>query len=133
MLKLLLVVVAGAAALFGLVTLVALEGREVVVIRTRDAAGKARETRTWIADDAGLAWIEAANPERGFYRDIQRDPEVELQRHGETRRYRAVPIEGPAGHELIRRLLRERYGLADRWIGLVADTSHSIAIRLEPR
>ena len=74
-------------------TLVALEGREVVVLETIDGAGVARATRTWVADDDGYAWIEAANPERPF-------------------------------------LLARRYGWADRWIGLLADTSGSVAVRL---
>jgi hypothetical protein len=37
----------------------------------------------------------------------------------------------PEGHARIRRLLAARYGWADRWIGLLADTSHSRAVRLD--
>ena len=62
-------VVAGIA--FGTVTLVALEGREVVVIETVDDAGAPRRTRTWIADVAGATWIEAATPERPFVADLR--------------------------------------------------------------
>jgi hypothetical protein len=119
--------------LFGLITLVALEGQEVVVLRTSDGRGHTRETRTWVADHAGLVWIEAANPEREFYHHILENPDVELQRRAEVRRYHAVSVATPDGHALIRRLLVEKYGWADRWIGLIADTSQSIAIRLEPR
>lgn len=119
--------------LFVLVTVVALEAPEVVVLRTTDAHGKTRETRTWIADDGGSSWVEAANPAREFYRHILENPEVELLRGGQRQRFRAVPLANPEGHALIRRLLSEKYGLADRWIGLLTDTSQSIAIRLEPR
>jgi len=48
-------------------------------------------------------------------------------------RYRAEPQPNPEGHERIRRLLAEKYGWADWWVGLLQDTSGSIAIRLEPR
>ena len=121
------------ATLFALVTLAALEGQEVVVLRTSDAQDHARETRTWIADHEAFLWIEAANPEREFYHHIVANPEVELRRDGEWQRYEAVPIATREGHDLVRRLLSRKYGWADRWVGLIADTSRSIAIRLEPR
>ena len=123
----------GLATLFVLVTLVALEGQEVVVLRTSDTQGHARETRTWIADHEGALWIEAANPEREFYHHIVANPEVELKRDGEWRRYHGVALATPEGHALIRGLLSRKYGWADRWVGLIADTSRSIAVRLEPR
>lgn len=46
---------------------------------------------------------------------------------------RAVPVETPEAHEHVRRLLAAKYGFADRWIGVLVDTSRSVAIRLEPR
>lgn len=121
------------AALAGLATLVALEGREVVVLRTAGPNGELRRTRVWIADADGAAWIEAADPEREFYSDIERDPDVELERGGEIHRYRASILPNPEGHARIRALLRGTYGWADRWVNLLADTSRSIAIRLDPR
>jgi hypothetical protein len=113
-------------------TLVALEGSEVVVLHTGLSRAEPRATRVWIADYDGSPWIESASPAREFYRDIVADPTVQLMRRGELSKYRAVPVEGREGHELIRSLLRQRYGWADVWIGLLADTSQSIAIRLEP-
>ena len=122
----------GTCLLLGAVTLVALEGREVVVLTTTDGQGHRRETRAWVGDRDGFTWIEAANPQREFYRHIVMHPDVELRRGGTVRSYHAVPMPQPQGHELIRRLLAEKYGWADCWIGLLADTSHSIAIQLEP-
>ncbi|MEO6028248.1 MAG: hypothetical protein ABIR79_15395, partial [Candidatus Binatia bacterium] len=55
-------IVIGFALAFGVVTLIALEGREVVVVRTRAADGTEHTTRTWIADAEAATWIEAANP-----------------------------------------------------------------------
>ena len=129
---------AGAALLlgalaFGAVTLYALEGHEVVVLRTRAADGAWRATRTWVADDDGAAWIEAAVAERPFFQQLLADPNVELDRGGRVQRYRAEPQPNPEGHERIRKLLAQKYGWADRWVGLLQDTSGSIAIRLEPQ
>lgn len=120
------------ALLFVAITLFALEGHEVVVLRTHAADGSMRATRTWVADADGAAWIEAAVAERPFYQQLLANPEVELERRGDVRRYRAAPVPNPDGHERIRRLLAEKYGWADTWVGLLTDTSQSVAVRLEP-
>ena len=116
-----------------IITLVALEGREVVVLRTSDGEAESKETRTWIADYEGHAWVESANPERPFFRHIQAHPEVEVVRGGQVLEMRAVALPPAEGHALIRRLLAEKYGWADVWIGFIADTSQSTAVRLDPR
>jgi hypothetical protein len=125
-----LIALVGALVAFGVVTLIALEGREVVVLKTVDPGGHARETRAWIAEENGEPWIEAASPERGFYRDVIAGSAIEIDWRGGLRSYRAAPAPNPQGHQKIRRLLRAKYGWADRWIGLLADTSSSIGIRL---
>ena len=114
------------------VTLYALEGREVVVLRTSDDRGAPRETRVWIADEGDHAWIEAATPEREFYRDLLARPEAELIRGGSTSRVRAEPVPGPGPQQHLRALLRAKYGLADWWVGLLQDTSRSVAVRVAP-
>lgn len=119
-----------AVVAFAVVTLVALEGREVVTLETTDVAGAARRTRTWIADEAGSAWIEAANPERPFLQDLRGRPSVVLERGGTRRTCTAEIAPNPDGHARIRRLLAARYGWADAWVGLVADTRASLAVRL---
>jgi hypothetical protein len=121
-----------AAVAFAAVTAVALEGVEVVELRTRDGGGGTRVTRVWIADADGASWVEAATPDRPFLRDLQADPRLDVVRGGRVLAMRATPEPGPPGHERIRRLLAEKYGWADAWIGLVADTSSSVAVRLEP-
>lgn len=121
-----------ALAVFVVVTALALEGNEVVQLRTRGPDGVARTTRVWIADADGAAWVEAASPERPFLADIARDPEVELVRGDVVETRRATVIGGAEGHAKIRTLLRRRYGWADRWIGMLTDTSGSLAVRLDP-
>jgi hypothetical protein len=125
-------VVALAVVAYLITTLLALEGREVVVLRTFDAAGQPRETRTWVADEDGFVWIESANPERTFYRDVLANPRVQLERGGVVHGFIASVEPNPEGHRRIRRLLAAKYRWADRWIALLADTSGSIALRLEP-
>lgn len=118
---------------FSAITLLALEGGEVVQLRTIGPDGAVRSTRTWIADADRAMWVEAATPDRPFLLDVARRPEVELVRRGAVLALRAVPEPGEAGHRKIRELLRARYGWADGWIGLLTDTSRSVAVRLEPR
>lgn len=115
----------------GALTMLALEGHEVAVLRTTDDGGEARDTRVWVADDAGAAWVEAANPDRPFFQAIQRRPEITLRRSGLDHPCRATTLPNPEGHQRIRRLLAAKYGWADCWIGLLTDTSQSIAVRLD--
>jgi hypothetical protein len=77
-------------------------------------------------------WIEAANPERPFLLDLRAQPEAVLLRGGQSQRVRAVPVPGASGHQRIRELLAARYGWADVWVGLLTDTSRSVAVRLDP-
>jgi hypothetical protein len=116
---------------FGVVTIIALEGNEVVVLRTRGAGGDVKETRAWIADEDGASFIEAAHAERPFYRHLLANPEVEVVRAGAVAPYRATTVPNPDGHSHIRRLLSEKYGWADAWVALLQDTSQSIEVRLE--
>lgn len=130
--KRLAMVLVGGALLFAAVTLFALEGHEVVVLRTQAPDGTVRATRTWVADADGTLWIEAAVPERPFYQQLLAVPSVEVVRGGTVARYHAEPVANPAGHVRIRMLLAEKYGWADCWVGLLQDTSQSVAVKLEP-
>ena len=117
--------------LFGLVTLTALEGNEVVVLHTTAADGIVHHTRTWIAEEPeGTLLIEAATPERPFLLDLAAAPALELERGGTRQHCRTSVLPDPDGHTRIRRLLAARYGWADRWIALLADTHASRAVRL---
>jgi len=111
-------------------TIAALEGGEVVVLRTGSDTDP-RETRTWIAEADGAWWIEAANESRAFFRDVGANGRVGVRRGDRWHRCNATIVPEPGGHDRIRRLLRDRYGWRDRWIGCIADTHASRAIRLE--
>jgi hypothetical protein len=131
MLRRLLGIALLAIAAFAAITLYALEGREVVVLRTTAEDGHDRTTRTWIADADGAAWVEAATPERPFLHDLARDPVVRLERAGRPLRCRTAVASNPEGHRQIRNLLATKYGWADGWIAMVADTERSLAVRLD--
>jgi hypothetical protein len=117
---------------FAAVTVIALEGNEVAVLHTRDASGSVRETRVWLAEQDGALWVEAATPERPFYVDLLREPRVAVVRGDVVLDTTAVPEPGDAGHRRIRALLAAKYGWADAWVGLLQDTSRSVAVRLTP-
>ena len=104
-------------------------GREVVVLRTEEADGSWYESRLWIVDDDGAAWLHGDRGSR-WEQNLAARPVVEVVRHGETHRYRAVPVPGP--HPRIDALLREKYGIADVWVRVVAgDRETTTPVRLE--
>ena len=119
-------------ALFGCITMFALEGQDVAVLRTQTQAGVVYETRVWLAETDETLWIESATPERVFYQHIKQRPQVEVFREGKIATYMATAHPGEVGHTKIRQLLREKYGWADWWVGLLQDTSQSIAVQLKP-
>lgn len=104
-------------------------GREVVTLRTQRPDGTWQKTRLWIVDDAGSSWLHSAGPE--WVKRFEGDPIVEVERQGEIRRYRATAVPGP--HPRVDQLLREKYGVADRWVRFIApDNDVTVAVRLDP-
>ena len=104
-------------------------GREVVTLRTQRPDGSWQETRLWIVDDGVSSWLHSGGAD--WLARFEGDPIVELERAGEIRRYRAHAVPGP--HPPVDRLLREKYGIADRWVRFVApDNEGTVAVRLDP-
>ena len=104
-------------------------GREVIVLRTQNAGGGWLETRLWIVDGGGFAWLHG-NPGSAWMRNLQARPIVEVVRGGETHRYRATPVPGP--HPRLHELLRAKYGIADRWVRFIGpDRETTLPVRLE--
>ena len=103
-------------------------GREVIVLRTENADGTWLVRRLWLVDESGYAWLHGGDSE--WMRNLRARPIVEIERGGETHRYRATAELGP--HPVIHERLREKYGIADRWVRFVgADTEFTRAVRLE--
>jgi hypothetical protein len=121
---------AALAALVVLAHLALIEvGREVVTLRTQRPDGTWQATRLWIVDDGGSAWLHSGGPD--WARRFAGDPVVEVERRGRVVRYRARAMPGP--HPRVHALLREKYGVADRWVRLVGpDREDTLAVRLDP-
>lgn len=103
-------------------------GREVIVLRTQRAQGVWLETRLWIVDDGEHAWIHGGDSR--WMRNLRSRPLVEVERSGRKEPYRAVPVPGP--HQRVHELLREKYGIADRWVRFIGGDEGSVPVRLEP-
>ena len=127
-----LIVIAIFLAAFAGTTWWALESGGVAVVETRTPEGADRSTHVWYTEPDGELWLEAGTPENAWFRDIQQHPELTLSLDGRSARYTARPVEDAADHARIRSLIREKYGLRDRWVGLLVDTSRSVAVRLLP-
>ena len=105
-------------------------GNEVIVLRTQEDDGTWRESRLWIVDDAGSAWLHGDRRSR-WMRNLEARPTVEIVRAGKTARYRATQEPGP--HPRIHERLREKYGLADRWVRFTGpDKPTTAPVRLVP-
>jgi hypothetical protein len=104
-------------------------GREVIVLHTENADGTRLESRLWIVDEGGYAWLHGGDS--AWMANLKARPVVEVERGGENRRYRAHPVPGP--HPAIDAALRAKYGLADRWVRFVRpDDETAMPVRLEP-
>lgn len=104
-------------------------GREVAKLRTPRPGGSWQETRLWIVDDGDSAWLHSAGA--AWAKRFEGSPIVEVEREGTLRRYRATPVPGP--HPAVHRLLREKYGIADRWVRFIGpDDETVLAVRLDP-
>jgi hypothetical protein len=104
-------------------------GREVVTLRTQRPDGSWQKTRLWIVDEGDSSWLHSAG--EAWAKRFEGDPVVELERGGKIRRYKAHAVPGP--HPQVDELLREKYGIADRWVRFIApDGEKTLVVRLDP-
>ena len=120
------------AVFYGAILVASETGGEVVVLRTQEANGQWVSTRLWVTDDGGSEWLRAGDSSSGWFTRLRAKPRVEVERGGQLRSYRAVPVPTPGARDRINSLMGEKYGLADRLIDLVRDPSSCIAVRLDP-
>lgn len=114
-----------------LAQLIASESGEVVVLTTRDAAGEEFQTRLWIVDHEGHQWLRAGSDAAGWYSRLEHNPGIDVERNSVREPYTAVPVPSKAGD--INRLMLEKYGWADRYIGFYFGRDDSVPVRLEKR
>jgi hypothetical protein len=102
------------------------------VLRSYDEGGRAHETRLWVVDLEGSAWVRAARPGRPWLTRVRRHPEVELRRDGYWQPLRAMPVGDPEIRARVDAAFAGKYGLADRWYGILLRRD-PIPVRLDPR
>ena len=130
--KVALIAIASLVAGFGATTWWALESGGVAVIETRTPDGSVRSSHVWYAEPDEELWLEAGAPEHPWFLDVQRDPAITFTAAGRSARFVAQPVPGALDHARIRSLMREKYRLRDGWVGLMVDTSRSVAVQLLP-
>ena len=104
-------------------------GGEVAVLRTYDESDSAFETSVWIVDDGVGLWLRGGNPESSWVKRLETNPMVEIDRAGETLRYRAEIV--PEQRERVERLMAENYGFANDIVGLIHDKDAIVPIMLD--
>jgi hypothetical protein len=103
------------------------------VLRSFDEQGKPHDTVLSLLDDGSTLWVESGHWFRGWYHRIRRNPDVELVRGGETRPYRAVPLDTPEALEQVQKLMGKGRG-AGYWAGRAMLLFAPIKpVRLDPR
>jgi hypothetical protein len=139
LLRALLVVLATFGAL-AVAAFVLVESGEVVVVRSRDDAGRVHRFRLWVADYGGYPWISTGNPStRRWHRRVLAHPEVELVRGDETSCRSAVLVEDAPTKDAVRRAFADKYRIPSygsaflNWlVAPTGDPAGPIVIRLEP-
>jgi hypothetical protein len=109
----------------------AAESGEVVILTTINSDAERQETRVWIVEHEGSRWLRSGADIQSWYQNIVERPQVEVSRGEEARLYTAVP--SVESREEISRLMNEKYGWADEYIGFFFPRENSIPIRLDPR
>jgi hypothetical protein len=108
----------------------ALESDGVAIVETRATDDSTRSTHVWYASRGDELWLEAGTPENPWFVDVRRDPTLTFIAENRSSQFLARPVTDASGHDEIRSMLREKYGFRDWWVGLLVDTSKSIAVRL---
>ncbi|MFP8875157.1 MAG: hypothetical protein VCB42_11685 [Myxococcota bacterium] len=104
-------------------------GGEVVRLRSFDADGRGHDTRLWIVNDGGRSYLRG-RPGSGWFDRVAASPQVELERSGQTGRFRAVPVEPM--RDRVNRLMAEKYGWAEQLIALQREMDQTMPLRLDP-
>lgn len=119
------------AAFLG-ITWWALESSGVALVTTTTPRGDERTTHVWYAQEGDVLWLEAGRPQHPWYQDIQRSPEVTISAEDLSGRYVLSTVPGKQAARHVRALMREKYGLRDRWVLLFVDASETTAVRAVP-
>jgi hypothetical protein len=117
---------------FAFATWLAGEQTEVAVLRTFDDAGAAYDTKMWIADVDGHAYVRIARPGREWGERLRAHPAVELVRGGVAKPCTATVVADPALHRAVDDAFATKYGWVDWWYGVVLRRD-PVPVQLDPR
>jgi hypothetical protein len=109
----------------------AAENGEVILITTRDLTGGEHDTSLWIVESDGHQWLRSGTATSGWYTRLTQTPSLDLRRHGVRVAYNIEVV--PAQLPEINRLMHEKYGWADTYVGLFAPHDRAVPIRLDAR
>jgi len=127
-----IVIVAGVIAYAGMIALFEASG-EVVAVRTLDADGKPYDSRVWVVDVDGRAYLRTGNANARWLANLRVRPTVTVTRAGETRTYLATPVEDPVVRELVNVATAAKYGTGESFLRMgMLDPEHTIPVRLDP-
>lgn len=127
-----MIVLAVIVAAFVVASIVIDEG-EVAHLQTLDAEGRAYESDLWIVDVDGVLFLRANGPNAHWFIRLQANPQVTIERDGESLSYEAVPVSGPQAKRRVDRAMSEKYGLPEEVWEWLTRASETIPIRLDPR
>ena len=109
----------------------AAERIEVVELIAANEAGEKRNTRLWVVDDEGLAYLRVGADGSGWYDRILMNDSVTVVRQGVTAQYRVQAR--PEKSARINELMQQKYTWGDTLIGLmVGGREGSIPLELQP-
>jgi hypothetical protein len=108
--------------------LFASESGEVVVVTTHGSDGEPFSTRLWVIDKNGAPWLRAGSMKSTWYQRLLENPQIEVRR-GEHA-FTALSVPRPEFQQRINDSMVEKYGWADKFIGLLFGRGNSIPIEL---
>ena len=112
------------------IEIIASESGEVVVVTITDEHGTPSETRLWVVDHDGDAWLRAGSASSGWYQRLQRHPQVALERQGRTFDAKITAV--PELRNTINALMRDKYGWADTYISFLFSRDNALPLRVAP-
>jgi hypothetical protein len=132
-----LAIVLSALFLLGLGTYLAGERTEVAVLKTWDADKNPYETKMWIVDYDGHAYVRigrASRAAQGWGARVHANPDVELIRAGSgaATPVHATFVDDAPTIDAVDTAFREKYGWVDWWFGVVIRKNPQ-TVRLDPR
>ena len=106
---------------------------EVIDLRTQGADGRAYESRLWVVDVDGQAYLRTGSDKSQWLERLRLNPQVGVTRSGVTANFIATPIDDPAIRVRVNAATAEKYGIAESILRMgVLDPEHTVAIRLVP-